>query len=157
MCLDLCLPLTPNGCDCFGCCTFPEMEGAGDDGSDGYVWIGHMDDPGCQLDNVTEPAACPPCTPDPSCLNGCGYCEICVGKPTIPDDCFPTVTIDGGVLPDGGPVPDAGITIDSGTLPDGGTPPPRCPPELQACGLPGDPPCPRGTYCITGCCMVVVE
>jgi len=32
-CLDTCLPLTPPGCDCFGCCELPASSG-------NYVWIG---------------------------------------------------------------------------------------------------------------------
>jgi hypothetical protein len=107
-CLELCLPLVPNGCDCFGCC---ELRGSGE-----YVFIGS---PGCSLDNEEN---CTPCTYVPSCYNDCGYCEICLGKTEIPADCFPDD---------------------------------RCPPGVQACGLPGDPPCPEGYYCITGCCAQV--
>lgn len=161
LCLQMCLPITPNGCDCFGCCTFPELEGMGDGGSDGHVWIGH-EDPGCTLDSVTDPEACPPCTPEPSCWNACGRCELCLGKTTIPDDCFETPP-DGGTPADGGSGTGGGGTGGSGTggsgtagsggSGSGG----RCPPGIQACGLPSDPPCPRGTYCITGCCVVVVE
>ena len=157
-CLDFCVPITPNGCDCFGCCTFPELAGEGEGGEDAYVWIGHMEDPGCTLDSVTDPAACPSCTPEPSCWNPCGRCEICLGKPTIPNDCF-TTPPNGGTFPDGEPIPDGGTLPDGGPipLPGGGTPSQRCAPGIQPCGLPSDPPCPRGYYCITGCCVMVVE
>ena len=83
-CLDVCRPLTPNGCDCFGCCTFPELNG-------GYVWIGAMDgdkNGTCTFDAISDPAACPPCTPVEECSNDCGRCELCLGKDTLPDDCM---------------------------------------------------------------------
>ena len=113
LCDQVCAPLTPNGCDCFGCCTFPELQG-------GYVYVGS--EQGCTFATVTDPDHCQPCTPAASCLNTCERCEVCLGKPTIPSDCFP---------------------------PGGGT---RCPPEKQECGLPGDDPCPAGDFCVTGCC-----
>jgi len=103
-CLDFCLPLTPNGCDCFGCCTFPELATAGPNGEPGYVWIGNLDAQGnglCTYNDILDESLCPPCTPVTDCLNECGRCEICVGQPTVPPDCFGD--------------PDAGV-------PDGGTP-----------------------------------
>ncbi|MBW2736774.1 MAG: hypothetical protein JRH20_30675, partial [Deltaproteobacteria bacterium] len=112
-CTDFCLPYTPNGCDCFGCCTFPGLEGQGDDGADVYVWIGNMDDSNvstCTLADVTDPVKCPPCTPVGNCLNPCGRCEVCVGKPTVPDDCFAPQVPDGGI-------PD--ISVPEAGLPDG--------------------------------------
>ena len=30
---------------------------------------------------------CDPCTPVPSCQNDCGSCEICLGQPTLPEEC----------------------------------------------------------------------
>jgi len=83
LCLDYCMPLTPNGCDCFGCCTFPEL--AGD-----HIWIGAMDDHNvgtCTFADILEPTKCPPCTPVADCYNGCGHCEICLGKPELPPEC----------------------------------------------------------------------
>jgi hypothetical protein len=133
LCNDVCAPLTPNGCDCFGCCTFPELATAGPGGSVGYVYIGSESE--CSFDTVTDPSHCQPCTPASSCLNTCERCEVCLGKPTIPEDCFP----DPGD-PDGG-------------VPDGGT---RCPVDKQECGLPGDEPCPPGEFCLTGCCTEIV-
>ncbi len=121
-CHDFCGPLTPNGCDCFGCCELPA-------GSGSFVFIGATDSAGngtCDLASATDPSRCPPCTPVADCLNGCGRCELCLGRTTLPPECTP----------------------------DGGTPPgERCEPGIQACGLPGDPPCPTGDYCITGCCQ----
>ncbi len=71
-CLDFCLPITPNGCDCFGCCELRPGE---------YRFIGSPD---CSLANID---ACSPCTPVPSCLNECGHCELCLGKTELPPDC----------------------------------------------------------------------
>ena len=70
-------------------------------------------------------------------------CEICLGKPDIPADCFPGTGGSGGMSGGGG----------SGGS-DGGA---RCPVGKQACGLPGDDPCAGGSFCLTGCCTVVVE
>ena len=140
LCEDVCVPLTPNGCDCFGCCTFPELDGEGPSGGPGYVYIGS--ESGCTFDTVTDPAHCQACTPAGSCLNTCGRCEICLGKPTIPEDCFPGTGGSGGT---GG----AGGMGGSG----GGD---RCPPGKQVCGLPGDDACVPGSFCLTGCCTEIV-
>jgi hypothetical protein len=139
LCEDICTPLTPNGCDCFGCCTFPELADMGTGGGPGYVYIGS--ESGCTFDTVTQQAFCQACTPAGSCLNTCERCEICLGKPTIPADCFPGTGGSGGMGGSGG----AGGS-------DGGD---RCPPDTQACGLPGDAPCAGGGFCLTGCCIIV--
>ena len=76
-CLDACLPLVPNGCDCFGCCELP-----GGSGNYHFLGAGRGAD-GCQRDTLDDPLACPPCTPVPSCLNDCSDCETCVDK--LPD------------------------------------------------------------------------
>ncbi len=135
-CEDSCGALTPNGCDCFGCCTFPELDG-------GYVYLGSEigSDGTCTLADIDDPALCRPCTPAGNCLNECLRCEICLGKPTIPEDCFPGTGGSGGMGGGGG--------SDGGDL--------RCPPGKQACGLPGDPQCPASTFCLTGCCTVLVQ
>lgn len=73
-CLDFCLPLVPNGCDCFGCCELEAESGV-------YRFIGSPD---CSL---AQPENCSQCTPVTSCLNECGHCEICIGKPELPPDC----------------------------------------------------------------------
>jgi hypothetical protein len=126
-CLDFCLRLTPNGCDCFGCCELPG-------GSGNWVFIGSVGTGGagtCDLGHMTDPAACHPCTPTESCLNGCGPCELCLGRTELPPECF-------------------------GGGDDGGTPGPRCPDGVQPCGLEGDLPCPAEFYCITGCCQMTL-
>ena len=81
-CATVCGPLTPNGCDCFGCCTFPGVPRA--------VWLGSTDaqgNPTCDLAHVADPAGCHPCTQAPACLNPCEECELCVGKRTLPAAC----------------------------------------------------------------------
>ncbi len=70
LCEDVCVPLTPNGCDCFGCCTFPELDGEGPGGGPGYVYIGS--ESGCTFDTVTDPAHCQACTPAGSEIVGTG-------------------------------------------------------------------------------------
>ena len=103
----------------------------------------------CTLDTLLDSAACPRCTPVDACNNECGECEICVGKPTVPDHCFgDDEPHDAGLTDAGGPAADAG--------PDTAPPPAeeRCPEGVQPCGLPGDFSCPDTRYCITGCCRV---
>lgn len=126
-CESYCGPLTPNGCDCFGCCELPAGGGK-------YVWLGStVSNVGsCDRANLSDPDKCKPCTPVPSCLNDCGECELCVGKNSLPAQCTP--------LADAGT--DAGV-VD------------QCPAGVSACGLAGQDPCPPGAYCITGCCRQV--
>lgn len=140
-CADFCIPYTPNGCDCFGCCTFPELKDKGPDGGIGYVWIGAMDESNnstCTFSDVLDPAKCPPCTPVGNCLNDCGPCELCLGKDTLPPECYP---------------PDSG-TPEAGT--DAGIPG-QCSEGVQPCGLAGQAPCAVGYYCISGCCRPTIK
>jgi hypothetical protein len=140
LCEDVCASLTPNGCDCFGCCTFPDLTGRPVEEGGEYVYIGS--ESGCTFKTVTDTESCQPCTPvEGNCLNTCERCEICLGKPTIPADCFPGTGGSGGMGGSGG----AGGS-------DGGD---RCPPDTQACGLPGDARCAGGGFCLTGCCIIV--
>jgi hypothetical protein len=131
-CLDECHPVTPNGCDCFGCC---ELGGT-------YVWIGSLDADGktgtCDVGDVGQPnffEECHPCVPVPGCNNPCEHCELCIGKTELPADCYPPGQGGGG---------------------SGGSPQ-ECPVGQQACGLPNQPPCPSGHYCITGCCVAIPQ
>ena len=134
-CLAYCGPLTPNGCDCFGCCELPA--GGGE-----YVWLGSdTDDTGmgsCSKGVIDDPARCQPCQPVAGCLNDCGTCELCLGKDTLPPECF----LDGGMGAGGA----GGGGIGS-----------QCPPTVQPCGLQGQDPCPNNYYCITGCCQEVPQ
>lgn len=145
-CLAVCPQLVPNGCDCFGCCVL--YKGGVEYGP---VWLGTIDpntkQNTCKMTELGTPnqdTACAPCTQvQNECFNGCGRCELCIGKgpEDLPPDCFPPP--DGGPPPpDGGPPP-----------PDGGPPPPQCTDGMQPCGLPGQALCPIGSYCLTGCCI----
>ena len=139
-CEDSCGVLTPNGCDCFGCCTFPELDG-------GYVFLGSEtgNEGTCTLADINTPADCRPCTPAGNCLNTCERCELCIGKTEIPADCFPGTGGSGG----------SGGTAGSGGMAGSGGGE-RCPVGKQVCGLPGDDPCPGGSFCLTGCCTEIV-
>jgi hypothetical protein len=83
-CLNFCGPLTPNGCDCFGCCELPAGGGQ-------YVFLGSIDkttgQPSCKLADLADPDKCHPCKPVQACLNGCGTCELCIGKDELPPEC----------------------------------------------------------------------
>jgi hypothetical protein len=130
-CINYCKPLTPNGCDCFGCCENPLNPGA-------FVFADSMDAQKkgtCTAATLNDPKLCKPCTPVTGCYNGCGRCQLCFGKTTLPPDCYNT--------PDGG-------------AQDGGATPQECPAGEQACGLPGQPSCPSGTYCQSGCCATLI-
>jgi hypothetical protein len=116
-CIAYCGPITPNGCDCFGCC---EVH-VGDDTV--TVYIGSEDAAGhgtCSSETADDPTSCNPCTQVQSCLNPCEACELCLGKDVLPDGCDPRE---------------------------------QCPAALDPCGLPGQSPCPAGTFCNTGCCQ----
>ncbi|HEY8944582.1 MAG TPA: hypothetical protein VIM73_09990, partial [Polyangiaceae bacterium] len=94
VCRATCLPLAPNGCDCFGCCELPARSGK-------FVWIG-SESAGqgtCDATRVDDPAACKPCTPVPSCFNTCEACEVCVGTTSVAPNCgdsSPTCDFDRG-------------------------------------------------------------
>ncbi len=147
-CLQVCPQLVPNGCDCFGCCVLYK------NGIEyGPVWLGTIDQTTklntCTMDKLGTPeqdTACAPCTQVKNeCYNNCGTCELCIGKDTLPPECFPPPPMDGGPPP-----PDSGTPPpDSGTPP----PPPQCSGGEQPCGLPGQDLCPIGYYCLTGCCI----
>ncbi|UJR78313.1 Erythrocyte membrane protein 1 [Sandaracinus amylolyticus] len=118
-----CGALTPNGCDCFGCCNLPV-------GSDRFVFVGSVDEddePSCNASGLDDPTRCRPCTPVLDCFNECDTCELCVGRTRLPSSCTEGE--------------------------DGGAPVQRCAPGVQACGLPGEPGCPATYYCVTGCCV----
>jgi len=76
-CIDFCVERTPNGCDCFGCCTFETADGPVS------VQIGVT----CDSANLDDEKACPRCEPSTQCGNECGECELCPGKEELPDTC----------------------------------------------------------------------
>lgn len=125
-CLDTCGPLTPNGCDCFGCCEIPG-------GSGKYVWLGSMSEgaPSCDLAHADDPARCRACTPVVACFNPCDECELCIGKTELPASCLCDAE---GAIPE-----TCGVQ--------------ECPADATACGLDCQAPCPAGYFCLTGCCQ----
>lgn len=62
-CLAQCLPLTPVGCDCFGCCEVPL-------GSSHFVWLGSTYDGvgSCDSSALDDPLRCRPCTRNSGCV-----------------------------------------------------------------------------------------
>jgi cysteine-rich repeat protein len=75
-CLDFCVPLVPNGCDCFGCCQI-----AGE-----FIYLDS--NPQCSMDNLD---ACNNCTFFDNCNNPCEQveCELCFGQSEedLPPEC----------------------------------------------------------------------
>ena len=85
-CLDYCAPLSPNGCDCFGCCEVETSMGTE------TVFVGTEDSDGngtCNSTTVEDPELCERCTPVASCLNPCEpqNCELCFGQTELPKNC----------------------------------------------------------------------
>ena len=75
-CIDVCGPLTPPGCDCFGCCTVC-------DASNNCYDIAASASPTCNETNLADPAACLRCEKTESCGNTeCGgdTCILCPGQ-----------------------------------------------------------------------------
>jgi hypothetical protein len=149
MCLTTCRTVTPNGCDCFGCCLVP--------GAPHPIYLA----PTCTAADFNDPTKCPACTQVTACINTCEHCEICVGKPTLPPDCFVgTGGAGGGTGGAGGAAGTGGVSGTGGASGAGGgggaggsgSP---CNNGQQYCGPGGVDPatCPAGTYCITGCCI----
>jgi hypothetical protein len=144
-CTNFCKPLTPNGCDCFGCCENPYYTAGGTVNQ--YVWAGSANAAkqgtcDATMAKLTDSTACKACTPVPGCQNTCGHCELCFGKTTLPADCYPDMA---GQPMDGGVPTDGSIIV-----------PGQCDPGVQGCGLPGQAPCPPGYYCVTGCCQMLI-
>lgn len=70
---DECVLVTPNGCDCHGCCevgarSTPVFLGTRDEN----------DDPTCSAETASEPAACASCVLDEACFNACEAGERCL-------------------------------------------------------------------------------
>jgi hypothetical protein len=142
-CIKSCQRVTPNGCDCFGCCAVT-VNG---------MTTNVMLVPSCKTDLLGDPKACPRCTQQTSCVNTCGKCEVCIGKPAPDPSCVipPPPGTDAGV-PDGGQMAGDGGQMMAG---DGGAPPPEspCAPGVTYCG-PGGTSCGSGAVCLTGCCLI---
>lgn len=87
-CTMTCGPLTPPGCDCFGCCTLcdPAIPGCAD------IALNPVTSPGCTTSTLGDPAICKRCTKVPSCGNtqcGGNTCILCPGQDpsTLPAGC----------------------------------------------------------------------
>jgi len=147
-CVKFCKPLTPNGCDCFGCC-----EVTGPNGEVAHVTIKST----CTYAEVGDPDKCPVCTPSTACNNTCERCELCVGKSSIPADCGQGT----GGAPSGGaggaPSGGTGGSVANGGAGGGYCAAPACAAGQQACGVDCLPDCPLGQYCLTGCCIPSVR
>ena len=155
-CRTSCQAYTPNGCDCFGCCTVQL-------GSNITKSVALA--PGCDINGTTLSAGCTECVPSTSCRNECGRCELCPGKTLadLPADCTPSVPQDAGTPDSGAPVDDSGIVAGSDAGADATTPPPPPPPPPPPtptcdrgepiCGA-GHPACGAGFICAFGCCIL---
>jgi hypothetical protein len=89
-CIDFCAPLTPPGCDCFGCCTICDPET--DDCRD--VLTNPAVAPDCSLENILDEEACPSCEKNEecggeSCDDDPTDCILCPGQTEedLPDSC----------------------------------------------------------------------
>ena len=84
-CEDVCGPLVPNGCDCFGCCAIT----VGNTTHTVFLGSGDGDKGTCNLADVADPTKCNPCPQVEACLNPCepDKCEICIGQTKLPKDC----------------------------------------------------------------------
>lgn len=92
-CAKNCGPLTPPGCDCFGCCTVETPEGPID------IFLNGSED--CSLDNLD---ACMVCTSQiEDCGNPCepNGCEICFGESELPEGCDEAECDNGASCEDG--------------------------------------------------------
>jgi hypothetical protein len=142
-CRDFCQARTPNGCDCFGCCSVQ--------GSDGDV-IDVVIAATCSTEKLDDADACPRCTKTTACENTCGRCELCPGRAIedLPSDCGMTSPPD--EPPPGEPPP--------GEPPPGEPPPPQIDPPTYECEggrvCSDSLPCVGDSYCQLGCCMVQV-
>lgn len=145
-CIEFCAPLTPNGCDCFGCCTVRTPDGDSVDIETSAA---------CSLDELDDTDACPRCVKSDACGNTCGRCELCPGKTAadLPADCNPGTggSGSGGSSGTGGSGNGAG-TANGGGSGSGGSPSYSCDGGEPLCG-PGLTSCPLGQYCAQGCCL----
>jgi hypothetical protein len=91
-CIDSCVPITPNGCDCFGCC---EVTHAGSTVAVRLVVT-------CTVPKIGDSIACPRCLLATACHNPCERCEVCPGKTLadLPADCSDENRCDGRTVCD---------------------------------------------------------
>ena len=145
-----CARLTPNGCDCFGCCTVPGVN------------FGVRLSSTCSVASINDPTKCERCTPQVSCQNTCEKCEVCFGKPSPDPSCVIPPPSDGGAGGTGGGTGGTGGSAgaggsggaDAGAGGAGGGGESPCPPGVNYCGPGGVSACPGGAFCVTGCCII---
>jgi len=110
-CYDTCLKITPNGCDCFGCCTVTYK-------TDGGVMTRNVRLAAtCTAADFGDTTKCPSCTQVSDCINTCELCEVCIGKPDPDPSCA-----DGGTPPpqcSEGAIPCGPGGIDPSLCPEG--------------------------------------
>ncbi|HEX2735033.1 MAG TPA: hypothetical protein VHM70_25685 [Polyangiaceae bacterium] len=147
-CRDLCEPLTPPGCDCFGCCEVHT----------GSETLHIVVSDSCSMERIDDEQACPRCEPTTICDNECGPCEICIGQTIddLPASCFETPNVPNPPTGSGGS-PSIGDG-DSGAPPSGGGGgngdgsggAPSTPPDGQGGGPSSEPPSPPMNVCDNG-------
>jgi len=130
-CIDVCAPLTPPGCDCFGCCTVCQT--SNDPTSCRDVILNPAVSPTCDSTNITSNGAdgvdgtgdepCKRCVKNTQCGSSeCGgaTCILCPGQDpsSLPPSCSGSST---------------------------------CPTGIIACAADGS--CAANTYCSNGCCI----
>jgi hypothetical protein len=88
-CANVCGPLSPPGCDCFGCCTICDPNNP----SMCYtIDVNPAVSPDCTPDTLGDPTKCHQCTQNDSCgSTTCGgtSCILCPGQDpsTLPPEC----------------------------------------------------------------------
>lgn len=87
-CIDFCAPLTPPGCDCFGCCTICSGDNCVD------ILTNPAVAPDCTSENAMDPTKCPTCTKSVDCGPGGDpcyelECALCPGQDPsdLPPEC----------------------------------------------------------------------
>lgn len=88
-CVRNCQPLTPNGCDCFGCCNVYKG---------GRIFTIQLD-ARCSMETLQDPSRCTACIQTESCLNACEDCELCPGRSRVPASCASVQPVCAGLTP----------------------------------------------------------
>jgi hypothetical protein len=128
-----CGPLTPPGCDCFGCCTVCQV--SNDPTSCRDIILNPAVSPNCDSSNITSNG------PDGTDNTGDEPCLRCVKNPNCGSpECGGTSCI---LCPGQDP-----STLDPSCSGQ------ACPDGVTQCGTDGS--CPMGTYCQTGCCIGII-
>lgn len=97
-CQDVCAPLAPPGCDCFGCCLICDPDNPT---SCATVDLNPAVSPDCTTATLNDPTKCKPCTQNTECgSTTCGgdTCILCPGQDpdTLPPECNGTTACPSG-------------------------------------------------------------